>query len=251
MEILGRALRESRAPLRGGGGYQRRRQPQGPNLVAVARRCSSRWTTACAAGHGPRRLYQIHRWNLGRRSSETMEALHDLVKAGRIRATSAPVVRDAWQFARRTWRWRVADAVCQHAARQPAVPRGRDARCCRCAPTRRGVILSAGRVGLARPWVRHAALPLDRWQHAVPRHRRRDRRVADALSAVSAARFARQRGAVLAAGAAGGHRAIIGASRSRQRSDRRAGGAGPVLTGDDEVQGPRSRHQPHPWLELD
>src|ERR1700724_3809478 len=44
-------------------------------------------------------LYQIHRWDYGTPIEETLEALHDIVKAGKIRYIGASSMH-AWQFAR-------------------------------------------------------------------------------------------------------------------------------------------------------
>src|ERR1700682_6699297 len=44
-------------------------------------------------------LYQIHRWDYGTPIEETLEALHDVVKAGKVRYIGASSMH-AWQFAR-------------------------------------------------------------------------------------------------------------------------------------------------------
>ncbi|TDC61779.1 aldo/keto reductase [Actinomadura sp. GC306] len=44
-------------------------------------------------------LYQIHRWDYGTPIEETMEALHDIVKAGKVRYIGASSMY-AWQFAK-------------------------------------------------------------------------------------------------------------------------------------------------------
>ena len=44
-------------------------------------------------------LYQIHRWDYGTPIEETLEALHDIVKAGKARYVGASSMH-AWQFAR-------------------------------------------------------------------------------------------------------------------------------------------------------
>src|SRR5271154_390177 len=44
-------------------------------------------------------LYQIHRWDYGTPIEETLEALHDVVKAGKARYIGASSMH-AWQFAR-------------------------------------------------------------------------------------------------------------------------------------------------------
>jgi aryl-alcohol dehydrogenase-like predicted oxidoreductase len=82
-------------------------------------------------------LYQIHRWDPHTPVEETMEALHDVVKAGKARYLGASSMW-AWQFAkaqstpsgtagRRSSRCRTT-TTCSTARRS--------ARCSRCAPTR-------------------------------------------------------------------------------------------------------------------
>src|SRR5206468_9495143 len=44
-------------------------------------------------------LYQIHRWDAATPIEETMEALHELVKAGKVRYLGASSMW-AWQFAK-------------------------------------------------------------------------------------------------------------------------------------------------------
>src|SRR6476646_3805914 len=44
-------------------------------------------------------LYQIHRWDYGTPIEETLEALHDIVKAGKVRYIGASSMH-AWQFAK-------------------------------------------------------------------------------------------------------------------------------------------------------
>ena len=44
-------------------------------------------------------LYQIHRWDYGTPIEETLEALHDVVKAGKARYIGASSMY-AWQFAK-------------------------------------------------------------------------------------------------------------------------------------------------------
>jgi aryl-alcohol dehydrogenase-like predicted oxidoreductase len=47
-------------------------------------------------------LYQIHRWDYGTPIEETLETLHDVVKAGKVRYIGASSMH-AWQFARALW----------------------------------------------------------------------------------------------------------------------------------------------------
>jgi aryl-alcohol dehydrogenase-like predicted oxidoreductase len=42
-------------------------------------------------------LYQIHRWDYGTPAEETLEALHDAVKSGKVRYTGASSMH-AWQL---------------------------------------------------------------------------------------------------------------------------------------------------------
>jgi aryl-alcohol dehydrogenase-like predicted oxidoreductase len=44
-------------------------------------------------------LYQIHRWDYGTPIEETMEALHDVVRAGKVRYIGASAMY-AWQFSK-------------------------------------------------------------------------------------------------------------------------------------------------------
>ena len=44
-------------------------------------------------------LYQIHRWDYETPIEETLEALHDAVKAGKVRTSGASSMY-AWQFAK-------------------------------------------------------------------------------------------------------------------------------------------------------
>ena len=71
-------------------------------------------------------LYQIHRWDYATPIEETMEALHDVVKAGKARYIGASSMF-AWQFAKAQARRRAArlDAVRLDAEPlQPRLPRG-------------------------------------------------------------------------------------------------------------------------------
>ena len=99
-------------------------------------------------------LYQIHRFDAGTPIEETMEALHDVVKAGKARyigASSMP----AWQFAKAIYTAapQRLDAVREHAEpHEPALPRGgaRDAAVLP-GPEDRGDPLEPAGAGPARP----------------------------------------------------------------------------------------------------
>lgn len=101
-EILGRALKD----------YARRDEVvistkvfvpmrKGPNAMGLSRKA-----IMTEIDHSLRRLgtdyvdlYQIHRWDSNTPIEETMEALHDLVKAGKVRYVGASSML-AWQFAK-------------------------------------------------------------------------------------------------------------------------------------------------------
>jgi hypothetical protein len=61
-------------------------------------------------------LYQIHRWDSLTPIEETMEALHDVVRAGKVRYLGASSIY-AWQFAKaqEVARWSWVDPLRQHA----------------------------------------------------------------------------------------------------------------------------------------
>ncbi len=101
-DITGRALKE----------FARRDE------VVIATKCHAPWRDAPNAGGLSRKaiftavddslrrlgtdyidLYQIHRWDYGTPIEETLEALHDLVKAGKVRYLGASSMH-AWQFAK-------------------------------------------------------------------------------------------------------------------------------------------------------
>ncbi len=101
-EIVGRALAD----------YTRRddvviatkvngRMRPGPNGAGLSRRAIMGEIDASLKRLGTDHvdLYQIHRWDYGTPIEETMEALHDVVKAGKARYIGASSMF-AWQFAR-------------------------------------------------------------------------------------------------------------------------------------------------------
>src|SRR5215472_13567743 len=76
----------------------------GRGQTAAAYRASrscvrSRITCAVSAPTMSIFIYQIHRWDYGTPIEETLEALHDIVKAGKARYVGASSMH-AWQFAR-------------------------------------------------------------------------------------------------------------------------------------------------------
>jgi aryl-alcohol dehydrogenase-like predicted oxidoreductase len=101
-EILGRALKD----------FARRddvviatkvygRMRPGPNGAGLSRRSilSELDASLRRLGTDYVDLYQIHRWDYGTPIEETLEALHDVVKAGKVRYIGASSMF-AWQFAR-------------------------------------------------------------------------------------------------------------------------------------------------------
>jgi aryl-alcohol dehydrogenase-like predicted oxidoreductase len=101
-EILGRALKD----------FARRdevviatkvygRMRPGPNGAGLSRRAimSEIDMSLSRLGTDYVDLYQIHRWDYGTPIEETLEALHDVVKAGKVRYIGASSMY-AWQFAR-------------------------------------------------------------------------------------------------------------------------------------------------------
>ena len=101
-EIVGRALKE----------YARRDEiviatkvyypmGKGPNQGGLSRKSIMTAVDASLRGLGTDYidLYQIHRWDYHTPIEETLEALHDLVKAGKVRYLGASSMH-AWQFAK-------------------------------------------------------------------------------------------------------------------------------------------------------
>ena len=102
-EITGRALRELRRPGGDRAGHQGARPDATRARTAPA--CPAR-RSCRRSTHSLRRLgtdyvdlYQIHRWDPETPIEETMEALHDVVKAGKARYIGASSMY-AWQFAK-------------------------------------------------------------------------------------------------------------------------------------------------------
>lgn len=101
-EIVGRALRD----------FGRRdelviatkvhgRMHQGPNGAGLSRKAIMAEVDASLARLGTDYidLYQIHRWDPATSIEETLEALHDLVKGGKVRYIGASSMA-AWQFSK-------------------------------------------------------------------------------------------------------------------------------------------------------
>ena len=82
-------------------------------------------------------LYQIHRWDPTTPIEETLEALHDVVKAGKARYIGASSMY-AWQFSKALY---TADLTAGRGSSRcrtttTCSTARRSARCCRSAPTR-------------------------------------------------------------------------------------------------------------------
>lgn len=101
-EIVGRALKE----------YARREEVviatkvyypmgKGPNQGGLSRKAIMTEVDASLRRLGTDYidLYQIHRWDYATQIEETLEALHDVVKAGKVRYLGASSMH-AWQFAK-------------------------------------------------------------------------------------------------------------------------------------------------------
>jgi aryl-alcohol dehydrogenase-like predicted oxidoreductase len=77
------------------------RMRKGPNGAGLSRKAILAEIDASLARLGTDHvdLYQIHRWDYGTPIEETLEALHDVVKAGKARYIGASSMH-AWQFAK-------------------------------------------------------------------------------------------------------------------------------------------------------
>ena len=141
-------------------------------------------------------LYQIHRWDANTPIEETMEALHDVVKAGKARYIGASSMA-AWQFAK-AQQVAAANGWTRFVSMQPELSllyREEEREMLPlCADQGVGVIpwspLARGR--LARPWGEHTPrIASDVFGSTLFAHtEHNDRQVADALGRVSAARGA-------------------------------------------------------------
>ena len=159
-EIVGRALTRLRPARRGGDRHQGAtgRMRPGPNGAGLSRKAIMTEIDASLRRLGTDYvdLYQIHRWDYDTPIEETLEALHDVVKAGKARYIGASSMY-AWQFAKAL---QLADAARLDALRldaeppQPALPRGGARDAAACAAEGIGVIpwspLARGR--LTRDW---------------------------------------------------------------------------------------------------
>lgn len=108
-EIVGRALKDlvNRDDIVLASKVCQRVRP-GPNGAGLSRKAIMREIDASLKRLGTDYLdlYQIHRWDYGTPLEETLEALHDVVKAGKARYIGASSMH-AWQFARAVYTQRM------------------------------------------------------------------------------------------------------------------------------------------------
>ena len=196
-EIVGRALRE----------FARRDEivvatkvrfgaRRGPNIGGLSRKAILQEIDASLRRLGMDHvdLYQIHRWDSHTPIEETMEALHDVVKAGKARYLGASSMH-AWQFAK-AQQVAAANGWTRFVSMQPELSllyREEEREMLPlCIDQGVGVIpwspLARGR--LARPWGEHTPrIASDAFGTTLFAHTEdNDRRVADALSQVAAQR---------------------------------------------------------------
>lgn len=197
-------------------------------------------------------LYQIHRWDARTPIEETMEALHDVVKAGKARYLGASSMA-AWQFAKaqhlaasRGWTRFVSMqpelSLLYREEEREMLPL--------CADQGVGVIpwspLARGR--LARPWGAHTPrIASDAYGATLFADTEdNDRRVADALGAVSEQRAAPRAQVALAWVLAqpAVTAPIVGASRPGHLDD--AVAALDLSLSDEEMRALQAPYLPHP-----
>ncbi|MDH5541164.1 MAG: aldo/keto reductase [Rhizobacter sp.] len=196
-------------------------------------------------------LYQIHRWDAGTPIEETMEALHDVVKAGKARYIGASSMF-AWQFAKAQQVARARGWTC-FVSMQPELSllyREEEREMLPlCLDQGVGVIpwspLARGR--LARPWGEHTPrIASDVFGTTLFAHTEdNDRKVADALAGVAAQRGASRAQVALAwlLRKPGVTAPIIGASRPGHFDDAVAALA--LELSDAEVQALEAPYLPH------
>jgi aryl-alcohol dehydrogenase-like predicted oxidoreductase len=196
-------------------------------------------------------LYQIHRWDPHTPIEETMEALHDVVKAGKARYIGASSMH-AWQFAK-AQHVAVVNGWTRFVSMQPELSllyREEEREMLPlCVDQGVGVIpwspLARGR--LARPWGEHTArIETDAFGATLFAHSEdADRRVADALGAVCAARGAARAPVALAwvLAQAAVTAPIVGVSKPEQLAD--ALSALEITLSADELKDLEAPYTPH------
>lgn len=253
-EIVGRALRdfarrdEIVVATKGRFGLRR-----APNIGGLSRKALFQQVDASLLRLGMDHvdLYQIHRWDPETPIEETMEALHDIVKAGKARYIGASSMH-AWQFAkaqhvaaRNGWTPFVSMqpewSLIYREEEREMIPL--------CLDQGVGVIpwspLARGR--LARAWGEHTPrIASDAFGAGLFKQTEAaDRQVADALGAVSSARGAPRAQVALAwlLARPGMTAPIIGASKPSQLDDAIAALA--LTLTDDEIKALEAPYVPH------
>ena len=253
-EIVGRALREfarrDEIVMATKGRFGLRRAP---NIGGLSRKALFQQVDASLQRLGMDHvdLYQIHRWDPETPIEETMEALHDIVKAGKARYIGASSMH-AWQFAkaqhvaaRNGWTPFVSMqpewSLIYREEEREMIPL--------CLDQGVGVIpwspLARGR--LARPWGEHTPrIATDAFGASLFKQTEAaDRQVADALGAVSGERGAPRAQVALAwlLARPGVTAPIIGASKPSQLDDAIAALA--LTLTDDEIKALEAPYVPH------
>jgi aryl-alcohol dehydrogenase-like predicted oxidoreductase len=259
-EILGRALkrfaRRDEIVVATKGRFANRR---GPNLGGLSRKALftqiEESLARLAMDHVD--LYQIHRADPDTPIEETMEALHDIVKAGKARYIGASSMR-AWQFAkaqhvaeRNGWTRFVSMqpewSLIYREEEREMVPL--------CLDLGVGILpwSPLGRGRLARPWGEHTPrIATDKFGTSLfERSEPADREVAQALAAISGARGVPRAQVALAwlLGKPGVIAPIIGASRPGHLDDAIAALSLPLS--EDEVKALEAPYTPHAVVGFD
>jgi aryl-alcohol dehydrogenase-like predicted oxidoreductase len=113
------------------------RMHDGPNGAGLSRKAIMAEVDASLSRLGTDYidLYQIHRWDPFTPIEETLEALHDVVKAGKARYIGASSM-NAWQFSKAHYLARMAGLTSFVSMQNHynLLTGKRSGRCCRCAP---------------------------------------------------------------------------------------------------------------------
>jgi aryl-alcohol dehydrogenase (NADP+) len=193
-------------------------------------------------------LYQIHRWDYETPIEETLEALHDVIKAGKARYIGASSMH-SWQFAKALYtadlhRWTRFVSMQDHynllyrEEEREMLPL--------CTDQGVGVIpwspLARGR--LTRPWAEQTARSeTDEFGRSL--YREEDRSIVDAVLGVAAKRGVAPAQIALAwlLGKPGVDAPIVGATKSHHLAD--AVAAVDLRLDDSEVESLEKNYQPH------
>lgn len=259
-EIVGRALRDfARRDEIVVATKVRFANRRGPNLGGLSRKAIFEQIDASLQRLGMDHvdLYQIHRWDEATPIEETMEALHDTVKAGKVRYLGASSMR-AWQFAKAQ---QLADrhGWTRFVGMQPELSllyREEEREMLPlCLDQGVGVVpwspLARGR--LARPWGAHTPrIASDAYGRTLFQHTEdNDREVVDALQALATARGLPMAQLALAwlLARPGVTAPIVGVTRARQLDDAMA--ALDLALSADDAAALEAPYRPHPVVGLD